>query len=294
MPYGYEKYRLRNGISPNTTIHEVSLIRSLLRFINKKYDKFVEPHEIRPIDIKEFLDQERKSGLKDSTIKRKIGQIKSWFNYMWEIEKIKVDFMPKLKYGDKLDTTPSKITIHYEELLKIKKALYNESQISPISKQFFLLFMRGIRIRDITEIQIDDFVDEGDIIKLHIETHGGQHLLLEFDDEDEIKVILTGIENAIFRNTPYFISSKINNEYTQFSQGTMKNVLEALSAFTGYPIRSEEMRQVYIHYLYRVKKLSMEEIAELIGVSMVSISHIINKSLERMERVDYNQKENIS
>lgn len=36
MPYGYEKYRLDNGISPNTVVHEVQLIQALFAFCEKR------------------------------------------------------------------------------------------------------------------------------------------------------------------------------------------------------------------------------------------------------------------
>ena len=43
MPYGYEKYRIKSGISPNTYVHEVKLIRAFLAYVNQKYKKDIDP-----------------------------------------------------------------------------------------------------------------------------------------------------------------------------------------------------------------------------------------------------------
>ena len=72
MPYGYENHRLKNYISPNSIVNEVSLIRSFLKFVEDYYDKSVAPHEIRPIDVRNFLDNERRKPIKDSTVNRKL------------------------------------------------------------------------------------------------------------------------------------------------------------------------------------------------------------------------------
>lgn len=294
MPYGYETYRRNKGISPNTVIHEVRMIRALLAFINKKYKTDVEPRDIRPIDIKDFLDNERNKGLKDSTVNRKLGYVKQWYNYMWEIGKIQVDFMPKLKYAEKLDTTPSKITVDYNRLLSIKKPLLNDSNLTPITKQFFMLVMKGVRIRDIIQIKIDDFEDKGNYFNLYLTIQSGKKLILEFKDSDEIKVILTGIENAIFRNTPYFFSSKVNEKYTIFQLGSLKNILEYLTDYIGEPFRSEEVRYAYIHYLYTIKELKIEQIADRLGMEFLTISKTLHKSLERIQVVDYNRKQDVT
>src|SRR5690606_20009910 len=84
MPYGYEQYRLDKNISPNTLIHEINLLKAFLAFVNSKYKKRVELHEIRPIDVREFLDGERAKGLMDSTVNRKLSYIRTWFDYLWE------------------------------------------------------------------------------------------------------------------------------------------------------------------------------------------------------------------
>ncbi|KOF09596.1 recombinase XerC [Planococcus glaciei] len=283
MPYGYEKYRLENGISPNTVVHEVQLIRSLFAYLRKTYKKQVEPHEIRPIDIQKFLQEEYATGIKDSTLNRKLIYIRQWFDYMWRIGRIPVDFMPKFKFNQKLDLRPSDIHVNYEVLLEKKASVLDSDQLSLTAKILFLLYMRGLRLRDMAAIEVEDFVDRGDVLELTVEKKDGYVVHIEFT-EKEIPVMLDGIERAVFRNTPYLLSSKVKDEYTMFKMGSLSDYTESLSVFLGTPIRSGDIRFAYVHHLYAVEHKNLEEIQEIMGVSLDSASRMLKDSLTRLKR----------
>jgi len=289
MPYGYEKFRLSNGISPNTVVHEVRMIRSLLGFINQKYKKTVEPHEIRPIDIHEYLDNERSSGIKDTTVNRKLTYIRGWFDYLWEIGKVPLDFMPKLKYAQKLDLkSASKIDINYVNLLSIKPQLLKEPRLALTAKLLFIFYMKGVRVRDIIEITVANFEDHGDVITLRIEKKSKVVLYLTFDEPEEITVLLSGIERAIFRGVSYLFSSKIAGEFVILRVGSIKDYIISLTDYLGFQLRSEEMRFAYVHYLYNVRNMKIEDIQEQLGTSLHTTTRLLKESLERMRGVDYN------
>ncbi len=283
MPYGYEKYRLKNGISPNTVIHEVQLIRALFAYLKKTYKKTVEPHEIRPSDIQKFLQEQHETGIKDSTLNRKLIHIRQWFDYMWQIGKIPVDFMPKFKLTQKLDLTPADIHINYEDLLAKKDAVLESNQLSLNAKILFLLYMRGLRLRDMAAIEIDDFADHKDAIALTFEKKDGYACQMEFTDK-EIPVLREAMERAVFRNTPYLLSSKHKDGYSMFKMGSLSDYTEALTDFVGTPIRSGDIRFAYVHYLYAVEHKNLEEIQEILGVSLDSASRMLKESLTRLKR----------
>lgn len=283
MPYGYEKYRLENGISPNTVVHEVQLIHSLLAFLARSYKKSVEPHEIRPVDIQNFLHEQRKNGIKDSTLNRKIIFIRQWFDYMWRIGRIPVDFMPKFKYSEKLDLTPPDIHLDYAQLLAKKDAVLDTDQLSLNAKILYILYLRGLRLRDMASIDIANFEDKGHKLTLAFEKKDGYMSRIDFTGK-EITVLLEGIERAIFRGTPYLLSSKVNNEFTMFQMGSLSDYTEALSAFVGMPMRSGDIRFAYVHYLYSEEQKNLEEIQEILGVSLDSASRILKDSLQRLKK----------
>ncbi|HSJ39271.1 MAG TPA: site-specific integrase [Planococcus sp. (in: firmicutes)] len=283
MPYGYEKYRLENGISPNTVVHEVQLIHSLLAFLSRHYKKNVEPHEIRPSDIQNFLQEQRATGIKDSTLNRKIIFIRQWFDYMWRIGRIPVDFMPKFKFSEKLDLTPPDIHLDYGKLLEQKEAVLVTGQLSLNAKILFILYLRGLRLRDMASIDISNFEDKGHKLTLTFEKKDGYMSRIDFTGQ-EIAILLEGIERAVFRGTPYLLSSKVNNEYTLFQMGSLSDYTEALSTFIGMPMRSGDIRFAYVHYLYSEEQKNLEEIQEILGVSLDSASRILKDSLQRLKK----------
>lgn len=289
MPYGYENFRIDKGISEKTVVHEVRLIRSLLTFINMKYKKTVEPHEIRPIDIKDFLDSERKKGLQDTTINRKLIFIRVFFDYLWKTEKISIDFMPKLDYSKKLNLeTSNKISVNYLNLLNKRPDFLQDSKIQLHVKLLFIFFIRGIRMRDLVAIEIDDFEDNGNEIYLHLQRTKDEELLIHFDDPYEVSTLLMGIERALFSNSLYILYSKIDKEYVPLRIGSLKDYLTALKKYFGIPIRSEELRFAYVHYLYRYEGKNIEEIQEIMGTSLATTTNLLKEALERLENVNYN------
>ncbi len=283
MPYGYEKFRLDNGISPNTVVHEVQLIRSLFAFLRHTYKKPVEPHDIRPTDIQQFLMDQHMAGIKDSTLNRKLIYIRRWFDYMWQIGRIPNDFMPKFKFSRKLDLTPADIHMNYEELLKKKDAVLEADRLSLNAKVLYLLYLRGLRLRDMVDIDVDNFDDRDGKLLLAVDKKDGYQCRMEFTDK-EIPVMLDAIERAVFRGTPYLLSSKVKNEYTMFQMGSLSDYTEALSSFVGMPIRSGDIRFAYVYYLYSVEHKNLEEIQETLGVSLDSASRILKDSLTRLKR----------
>ncbi|TWT09204.1 site-specific integrase [Planomicrobium sp. CPCC 101079] len=282
MPYGYEKYRLDKGISPNTVVHEVQLIRALFAYLRKTYKKQVEPHEIRPSDIQKFLLQQQETGIKDSTLNRKLSYIRQWFDYMWRIGRVPVDFMPKFQFSEKLDLTPADIHLDYEALLAKKPAVLETDELSLTAKILFLLYMRGLRLRDMIAIEVDNFEDHGDKLTLLVEKKDGFTCHLEFTGQ-EVPVLRDGINRAIFRTTPYLLSSKVKNDYTVFQLGSLSDYTEALSAFVGVPMRSGNIRFAYVHYLYSVERKNLEDIQRILGVSLDSASRILKESLTRLK-----------
>lgn len=283
MPYGYEKYRLEKGISPNTVIHEVQLIHSLFAYLRNTYKKSVEPHEIRPLDIQNFLLEQQAAGIKDSTLNRKLIHIRQWFDYMWRIGKIPIDFMPKFKFSKKLDLTPPDIHLDYKDLLAKKESVLATEQLSLNAKILFILYMRGLRLRDMASIDIGNFTDKGHKLSLVVEKKDGFACRIDFTGK-EMPILLEGIERAVFRGTPYLLSSKVDGKYTFFQMGSLSDYTDALSAFLGIPMRSGDFRFAYVYYLYSEEQKNLEEIQQILGVSIDSASRILKDSLTRLKQ----------
>lgn len=286
----YENFRFANGVSEKTTRIEISDIKSLLSFLNQKHKKKLEYYEITSKDIHDFLDDQKKKGLKNSTILRKLKAIRYWFDYLWRTNQIPYDFMPKFDKKD-LNITPSIITVNYNYLLDKKDMILSSADLRNYTKLIFLFYMRGFRIRDMVRITLDDIYDNKSEIVVKKQKDNGCTQIAIFSDT-EIPILLTGIEDAIFKGTPYLLSSKIDGEYVPLQFGSLKNHLEALKLKLNMPFRSEEIRLAYTHYLYVEQKKSVEEIQKILGLPLSSASKIIKETLERVKPVDYNERNN--
>jgi len=289
MITNYEKYRLRNNISPNTVIHEVRLIQNMLNHINRKYNKTVALHDIRPSDIREYLDYQQTLGLEKSTIMRKVSFIRQWFNYLWLESIIPIDYMTKFKYEiDTEEKQPTKINYLYQDLLDKKSDLLRSHELTLTAKLIFIFYMKGIRLRDIVKLEIADFNDKGDLIEFKVVLHNGFPIEVQFTDVDEISVLLSGFERSLFRSTAFLFTSKKNADYIQLRMSSVNDYNIALTKYIGFPIRSEEIRVVYVYYLYKVKDLDIEIIQKSLGISIDNTVRLLKQGLERLSQVDYN------
>jgi integrase/recombinase XerD len=290
MPYGYEKYRLSKGLSPKTTYVEIKVIQELMAFVNTKYKKQLEPREIKPIDIREFLlEQKKEKDLKDATLNRKLIAIKNWFDYLWQINKLELDFMPKFSLPKKLEKTNEKINLNYENLLAKKRDILKSNTIRLYGKMLFLLYMNGFRVRDIVKITLDQIEDKGEQVIIKIHKSNGCIQKAIFVDE-EIGIILDCIEKAIFRGTSYLLSSKINNEYIPLQLGSFKDYMNSIKEFLGFPFKSEQVRYAYVHFLYTKKKYKVEDLQEILGLPLTTVTLTLKEALERVQIIDYNKE----
>ncbi|AQQ53071.1 tyrosine-type recombinase/integrase [Planococcus lenghuensis] len=281
MPFGYEKFRLKNGISPNTVVHEVQLIEHLLASVSRYHNGPIEPHEIRPSDIQRFFKEQRDKGLKDNTINRKLVFVRKWFDYMWQIGKIPVDFMPKFKLPEKLDLTPSEIDLDYKELLGRQEEILQSDKLALYAKILFLLYMRGLRVRDMTAIDISRVEDFGYKLRLTVDKKDGYTRPLDFMGS-EIPIIQKGIDLAHERGTPFLLASKVKDNYTEFQMGSLSDYTDALAELLGRPIRSGDIRFAYVRHLYAEEGKNVEEIQEALGITLESAARILKEALTRV------------
>ncbi|MDQ0273512.1 phage integrase N-terminal SAM-like domain-containing protein [Cytobacillus purgationiresistens] len=288
MPFGYEEHRLSKGISPNTTYVEVKLINKMLSFIDKKHKKSVEPSEILPKDVKEFIEFERKEGIKPSTLNRKIHMIKLWFDYMWRIGKVLNDFMAKYVPDIPEKYFKEEIIINYKDLLVKKNDIINSPSLLLYSKLLFLFYIKGVRLRDLVKITTDNihFSEYTSEITIHKKNNLKQVLIFQ---NDEKNIINACIARANERGTPFLMSSKKEGEYVPLQFGSTKEFVNQLKEALGMNFRSEHVRLAYIKYLYEEENKTIEDIRKIMGITIQTAAQSIQESLERIKTVEYNE-----
>lgn len=278
MLYGYEEYRLKEGISPVTLVTELKLLKVFVHFANLRNDKQLEPYEIKPADVRAFLDQEKNKGLKASTIKRKMYHIRQYFHYLWKVGKVPVDFMPKFEYALVVDKEPA--TLFYEDFAKEKKKVLQHSTLALNAKLYFLFAMAGFRMREIERIQSRHFRDLGDRVEMNFVTSQDVFWQLIFEGPAEVSVIVQAMERALFREHDYMVSSdkKYGPDYVR---NNMKDIYSGLSALLPKPFKTEEVRMAYIYNLYKVQESSFDEMVQLLGITPASLTSALRLVFDR-------------
>ncbi|WP_298830100.1 site-specific integrase [uncultured Planococcus sp.] len=280
MLYGYEEYRLKEGISPGTLVTELELLKSFVRFVNLWNDKQVEPYEISPADVRAFLDQEKAKGLKASTVKRKLSHIRQYFHYLWKVGKVPIDFMPKFEYELVIEKPVGQLL--YSEFVIEKKKVLQHPTLMLNAKLYFLFAMAGFRMREIERLRSRHFRDLGDRVEMNFVTSQDVFWQLTFEDPTEIAVIVQVMERAVFREHDYLVASdkKYGPDYVR---NNMKDIYSGLTALLPKPFKTEEVRIAYIYDLYKVQEKSFDEMAGLLGIMPASLTSVLKLVFERYQ-----------
>lgn len=278
MLYGYEEYRLREGISPGTLVTEVELVKSFVRYVNLRNGKQLEPYEIKPLDVRAFLDQEKAKGLKSTTVKRKLSHIRQYFHFLWKVGKVPVDFMPKFEYELVVEKPTAKLM--YAEFAGEKDKVLQHPTLALNAKLYYLFAMAGFRMREIERIRSSHFRDLGNRVEMNFVTSQDVFWKLVFQERSEVAVLVQGMERSLFREHDYLISSdkKYGPDYVR---SNMKEIYQGLSGLLPKPFKTEEVRMAYIYDLYKVQEKSFDEMVALLGITPESLTLALRRVFER-------------
>lgn len=290
MLNSYAEYRKNNDIKANTIKYEVEQLESFLTFVEKYNSKQMEPYQIKPSDIKAYLKyQKEEKKVKDTTIKRKISAIRQYFDFLWKTGKVPYDFMPKLTYEYDI---PKKIgSTNYLDLLNKKENVLYDARLLLNDKLYFLFTIKGLKLRDIEQLQVGNLSDEGNKVVLRFENTNGFIVEHSFTEDPEVAVLLQAIERSAFREHGILIAST-NQKEPNYIRSNQKEILKRLHDALGHPFKGEEIRLAYVHYMYKVERKSLEEMGEDLGVSVDSIALTLKLVLERYKHLDYNKATN--
>lgn len=278
MLYGYEEYRLKEGISPGTLLTEVALLKTFVQFVNVRNQKSLEPYEIKPSDVRAFLDQEKGKGLKASTVKRKLSQIRQYFHFLWKQGKVPVDFMPKFEYELELEKPVS--TLMYKEFADMKKKVLKHPKLLLNDKLYFLFALAGFRMKEMERLRSWHFKDLGERVEMMFVTSHDIFWRLTFEDPTEVAVLVQAMERAVFRDHDYLIASdkKYGAEYVR---NNMKEIYGRLNAVLPKRFKTDEVRLAYIYELYKVQGKSFDEMVDLLGVLPESLTYTLKLVFKR-------------
>lgn len=275
VPYGFIKHIEAQGYSKETILSYKKVLNLFIIHLNSTYAGGKEPFEINPSDIKNYLFNQLKEGKKVSTLNKELGILKTWFNYLWEKDIVKIDPTVKIK---RLKTDDAlKIDITYEDIQQILPKVLSNPYYQPIRKAIFLLATKGLKTSDFRftkdEIIISENNNEIEIIL------SNRKLILK---DQEVNHFLDYYHSSIFNNSDFvFITNKSKEGPVPIEVMSILTHLRAISNdyLPNFNIHLTliNMRRALISHLYNKEKLSIQQIAAELGIEEQSAANYIHK-----------------
>lgn len=287
----FKAFRVDQKISPNTINMEIKYLTKFHTFFNVLYKKQVPIWEIRLKDVVAFFDEESKY-LKDRTLYRKITIISIYYDFLWSKGHVPIDFMEKFRqHYRKLEWEPPKIRVDYQVMLDKKVDILTDSNINLMPKLIYLLLLRGVALADMLRIQINGIVILDNTLNIIYETNKDEiERTLVYDDPIEIGIVKEGITLAEQRNVPYLLSSKSEGKYTSFNPVNLHDMVSPIESKLGFPIKStNKVMYAYIYYLATTLNKNVNQMSQILAMSIPHTVKVLNAALERMENISYNE-----
>lgn len=164
MPYGFIKHIEDKGYSSETVKSYEKVVNQFFKFIEKSYPLNKEPFQISPTDIRNYLEEQLERDKSISTVNKELAIIKTFFNYLWEINKVPID--PAVKIKRYKVEKELKVVITYDEILSILEKVLSNQDYSKLRKAVFLLSVKGLKTADFRfkKEEVLDGVEENSII----------------------------------------------------------------------------------------------------------------------------------
>lgn len=272
----FEKYLLKvknfKPISLQTYINTIEMLFAYMKQVYKK--PYIEPLDVKPSDIKGFLKNKHDQGIATTTLNKYLAILKTYFNYMWELEKIGVDPAVKIKtFKSKLKD----IQITYNDLLKLYPKIVYSPNYSNLIKCLFILAMKGLRFSEF-HFKKDDVVENKSDVLINTKKR---------------VVKLSGEEATIFMT--FYIESQFNPGefvFTTKRQHTGEYVAiesDSLYTYIGYLRKDfnlsnafclDGIRKAYAFYLVDEKDYTVDALAKELGITKFRAAALIQESIE--------------
>ncbi|SER11232.1 Site-specific recombinase XerD [Gracilibacillus ureilyticus] len=282
MPYGFGKFLEEQGKSQQTIKDYQLVIKLFFQFIDKKFHKEKELYEINPRDVKDFLQDKLEKGSNRSTVNKYLSILRVFFDYAWQVGKVSIDPVMKIKSLPihKKSIPPSAQS--YVELLELLPEIRNHSDYTTQRKLVYLLALKGLRNVDF-QFKKQDVQIERECVNLLLKNR-----IITFKDKADRELFIEQEKFIRHQDTPYFlITKKHNQSIFPIAFTTVVSHLEIIS--NDYSIDPKitvsRIRKEYATFLYQEKRMTIENIAYILGIEIASTTKLIRNSLEEKYRV---------
>ena len=262
--------------SDNTIISYQDDLKELASVLNNIID-------INEEDIKKYLNYLYDKSYNKNTISRKLSGVRSFYNYLYNHDIIKINYFTDVHNPKKIRSLP-----HYLKTSEIDKVLDNTNEVTLYGERnkliVELLYVTGLRVSELVNIKLKDIDKYNKSIK--ILGKGSKERIVYY--EDNCSKLLNKYLNNTRRkldknNSEYLLLNKFGNK---LSTRMIRNILNNLTIGTS-------IEQIYPHMIRHTFATTMLNngadlmtVKELLGhesINTTSIyTHVTNEQIRKV------------
>ena len=229
--------------------------------------------DVDKIAIRHFLGKEFEEGYSSKTVARRLASVKSFLKYLLKIEEIQDNPAIHLKTPKTSKSLP--VFVNEDMAEKLMDAPANDSFIGLRDRAMLELFYStGMRLRELVNINLDDFHTESQLIK--VTGKGGKERLIPYGKRAQFSVEkflkFRGIQlSAKEVLVPLFINSKGKRISPRTVQRRIKMYLKTVA--DGERFGPHTLRHSFATHLLS-RGADIRAVQELLGHSSLSSTQI--------------------
>ena len=241
--------------------------------------------DVDKIAIRHFLGKEFEEGYSSKTVARRLASVKSFFKYLLKIEEIQDN--PAIHI--KTPKTPKSLPVYVNEDIveKLMDAPASDSFIGLRDRAMLELFYStGMRLRELVNINLDDFHTESQLIK--VTGKGGKERLIPYGKRAQFSIEkfleFCGVQLSEKEDiVPLFINSKGKRISPRTVQRRIKMYLKTVA--DGERFGPHTLRHSFATHLLS-RGADIRAVQELLGHSSLSSTQIYTHiQPEKMKKV---------
>ena len=241
--------------------------------------------DVDKIAIRHFLGKEFEEGYSSKTVARRLASVKSFFKYLLKIEEIQDN--PAIHI--KTPKTPKSLPVYVNEEMieKLMDAPASDSFIGLRDRAMLELFYStGMRLRELVNINLDDFHTESQLIK--VTGKGGKERLIPYGKRAQFSIEkfleFCGVQLSEKEDiVPLFINSKGKRISPRTVQRRIKMYLKTVA--DGERFGPHTLRHSFATHLLS-RGADIRAVQELLGHSSLSSTQIYTHiQPEKMKKV---------
>lgn len=239
--------------------------------------------DINEEDIKKYLNYLYDKSYNKNTISRKLSGVRSFYNYLYNHDIIKINYFTDVHNPKKIRSLP-----HYLKTSEIDKVLDNTNEVTLYGERnkliVELLYVTGLRVSELVNIKLKDIDKYNKSIK--ILGKGSKERIVYYEDNCNklLKKYLNNTRRKLDKNnSEYLLLNKFGNK---LSTRMIRNILNNLTIGTS-------IEQIYPHMIRHTFATTMLNngadlmtVKELLGhesINTTSIyTHVTNEQIRKV------------